>query len=361
MSGDEFVVLCEDLHDPAEAVAIGHRLLSALAAPFQLSGVVIGISASIGIAYARRSDRSAEQLLQDADSAMYEAKRQGGDAVQIFDAVLQRAIDDQLSLENDLSTVLQRDELFPVYQPVVSSEDGRVLGFEALLRWQHPTEGLIPPTTLIPLAEQTGAMAPIGRWVLQQALADRNRWRSAGSPDDPVMAVNVSAQQLTSPGFVDIVAVALGDTPARQLTLEITESVFIHDAEQALQSLNQLREIGVLIALDDFGTGYSSLSYLSRFPMDIIKIDRSFVAGLASNAVDTSIVRAVVQLAHDLKMTVIAEGIETSQQHQLVTELGCDYCQGYYFARPMPAPQVDALLAGSRARVHLPAALGLVS
>lgn len=357
MSGDEFVVLCEDLHEPAEAVAIGHRLLSALASPFQLSGVVVDISASIGIAYARRSDRSAEQLLQDADSAMYEAKRQGGNAVQIFDADLQRAIDDQLSLEHDLSTVLQRDELFPVYQPVVGSTDGRVVGFEALLRWQHPTEGLIPPTTLIPLAEQSGVMAPIGRWILHQAMADRSRWRPAGSPDDPVMAVNVSAQQLTAPGFVDIVAAALGSTPARRLTLEITESVFIRDSEQVLRSLHELREIGVQIALDDFGTGYSSLSYLSRFPMDIIKIDRSFVAGLVSNAVDTSIVRAVVHLAHDMGMTVVAEGIETSQQHQLVADLGCDFCQGYYFARPMPARQVDILLAGSRERLHLPTPL----
>ena len=357
MSGDEFVVLCEDLHEPAEAVAIGHRLLAALAATFQLSGVVVEISASIGVAYARRSEgfgRSAEELLQDADSAMYEAKRQGGNAVQVFDADLQRAIDDQLSLEHDLSTVLQRDELFPVYQPVVSSADGRLLGFEALLRWQHPVEGLIPPSTLIPLAEGTGAIAPIGRWILEQALADRNRWRFARPQDDPMMAVNVSAQQLTAPGFVDTVAAALKSTPARQLTLEITESVFIRDAEQALLSLTQLREIGVMIALDDFGTGYSSLSYLSRFPMDIIKIDRSFVAGLASNAVDTSIVRAVVQLAHDMDMTVIAEGIETSQQHELVTELGCDLCQGYYFAKPMPAQQVDTLLAGSRHPVQLP-------
>ena len=357
MSGDEFVVLCEDLHEPAEAVTIGHRLLAALAATFQLSGVVVDISASIGVAYARRSEgfgRSAEELLQDADSAMYEAKRQGGNAVQVFDADLQRAIDDQLSLEHDLSTVLQRDELFPVYQPVVSSADGRLLGFEALLRWQHPVEGLIPPSTLIPLAEGTGAIAPIGRWILEQALADRNRWRFARPQDDPMMAVNVSAQQLTAPGFVDTVAEALSSTPARQLTLEITESVFIRDAEQALLSLTQLRELGVMIALDDFGTGYSSLSYLSRFPMDIIKIDRSFVAGLASNAVDTSIVRAVVQLAHDMDMTVIAEGIETSQQHELVTELGCDLCQGYYFAKPMPAQQVDSLLAGSRHPVQLP-------
>ena len=357
MSGDEFVVLCEDLHEPGDAVAIGHRLLYALAAPFQLSGVVVTISASIGIAYARRSDRSdrtADQLLQDADSAMYEAKRQGGNALRIFDASLQRALDDQLNLEQDLSTVLQRDELFPVYQPVVASADGRLHGFEALLRWQHPTEGLIPPTKLIPLAEQTGAIAPIGRWILEQALADRSRWLAGSREVDPVMAVNVSAHQLTAPGFVGMVATALAATPARQLTLEITESVFIRNAEQALESLNQLRDIGVLIALDDFGTGYSSLSYLSRFPMDIIKIDRSFVAGLASNPVDTAIVRAVVQLAHDLKMTVVAEGIETGRQHQLVTDLGCDFCQGFYFARPMPARQVDTLLADSRYSVHFP-------
>jgi EAL domain-containing protein (putative c-di-GMP-specific phosphodiesterase class I) len=348
------VVLCEDLHEPAAAVAIGHRLLSALAAPFQLSGVVVTISASVGIAYGRRPDRSAEQLLQDADSAMYEAKRQGGNALQIFDADLQRAIDNQLSLERDLSTVLERDELFPVYQPVVSSADGRVVGYEALLRWQHPVEGLVPPTTLIPLAEQTGMIAPIGRWILEQALSHRSRWRAARPQDDPVMAVNVSAHQLATPGFVDMVAASLASTPARQLALEITESVFIRDAQQALHSLNELRELGVLIALDDFGTGYSSLSYLSKFPMDIIKIDRSFVAGLASNAVDASIVRAVVQLAHDLRMTVIAEGIETPQQHRLVTDLGCDQCQGFYFAKPMPAPQVDSMLSRSRDPMHLP-------
>ena len=356
MSGDEFVVLCEELHEPADAVSIGHRLLAALAAPFQLSGMVVEISASIGIAYVGRAERSAEQLLQDADSAMYEAKRQGGNAIQIFDADLQRAIDDQLNLEKDLATVLQRDELFPVYQPVVASIDGRLQGFEALLRWQHPTEGLVPPTTLIPLAEQSGAIAAIGRWVLERALADRARWSAAEPAAGVGMAVNVSAHQLTMPGFVDTVATALGSTPPGQLTLEITESVFIQDAEQALRSLHELRDIGVLIALDDFGTGYSSLSYLSRFPMDVLKIDRSFVAGLSYNVVDTAIVRAVVGLAHDLSMTVIAEGIETAEQHQLVTALGCDSCQGYYFARPMPVRQIDTMLAGSTDTLHLPAA-----
>ena len=346
MSGDEFVVLCEDLLSPSDAIAIGNRLLAALAAPFELSGVVVDITASIGMSYADRADHSPEKLLQEADGAMYEAKRNGGDRLQIFDSDLQRSINEQAALERDLSTVLDRTELYNEYQPVVASADGRIIGFEALVRWKHPVEGLIPPTVLIPLAEQSGLIAPLGQWVLAQACTDRKRW-----PDhrglDPVMAVNVSAHQLTAPGFADSVAAVLAETATEpsKVTLEITESVFLHDAEGALAVLNVLRDIGVSIALDDFGTGYSSLSYMSQFPMDVIKIDRSFVAGLASNSVNTAIVRAVVQLAHDLRMTVVAEGVETSEQHELVSALGCDLCQGYYFARPMPATKVDHLLA----------------
>ncbi len=346
MSGDEFVVLCEDLSAPAEAVAIGARLLAVIAEPFILSTIAVDITASIGISYALQGDHSPEQLLQEADSAMYQAKRAGGNRQQMFDVALQDALDLQIRLERDLQGALQRNELHTEYQPLVSSADGRILGFEALVRWRHPTHGLVPPATLIPLAERSGAIGPIGSWVLREACNDRYRWRADRPEGDPGMSVNVSPQQLMSAGFAATVASILSDTNTdpRRLTLEITESVFIRDAEGALRALNDLRDVGVTIALDDFGTGFSSLSYLSRFPMDVIKIDRSFVADLTVKTASVAIVRAVVQLAHDLNMTVVAEGVETTRQHELVSELGCDFCQGYYFARPMSAARVDQMM-----------------
>jgi EAL domain-containing protein (putative c-di-GMP-specific phosphodiesterase class I) len=236
-----------------------------------------------------------------------------------------------------------------MYQPIVNTVDGRITGFEALLRWDHPMRGPVPPTTFIRLAEQSNLINQIGQWVLGQACADRSLWQQLCPWQDIGIAVNVSAQQLMVESFPETVAYALGtnNTAPHLLTLEITESVFVRDSKRALNVLGQLKELGVTIALDDFGTGYSSLSYLNHFPVDIVKIDRTFVANVGHDPVSEIIVNSVVQLAHALNMKVVAEGIETEEQRSSVTALGCDSSQGYYFARPMPAAAVTALLRQS--------------
>jgi len=346
LAGDEYVVTCEDLDSTSHAAAIGARMTAALNRPFALPEVEVTISASIGIAYSHNGEHNAEQLLHDADMAMYQAKHKGGARQQIFDPREQHITDREAGLERDLHHALKNGELHLEYQPVVATADGRIIGFEALLRWKHPIRGMIPPTTLIPLAEQSHLITDIGQWVLERAWADRNRWQDRRGADHLAMAVNVSAHQLMSPGFTADVAAILeaGNTDPALFTLEITESVFVQDSDRAQLVLGDLKDLGVILALDDFGTGYSSLNYLQRFPIDIIKIDKAFVARLERNRANHAIVEAVVNLAHNLGMTVVAEGVETTEQHHEVAELGCDSCQGYYFARPMPAGDVEELL-----------------
>jgi diguanylate cyclase (GGDEF)-like protein len=354
MSGDEFVILCEDLAFSADADRIVSRVAAALATPFVLAGLEVDITGSVGVAHAHRADGDPEDLLHRADRAMYRAKRnRGGGQRHIFDLRAESLAELQTGLGRDLAGVLERTELHLDYQPIVDTVDGRVINVEALLRWDHPTRGPVPPTVLIPLAEHSGLINPIGRWVLQQAWADRNRWpvpdrdagRTAGGADLAV-SVNVSAQQLMSPHFAEAVATVLGSagTDPRLLTLEVTETVFVRDGERALTVLGDLKDMGVMVALDDFGTGYSSLGYLKRFPVDIVKIDQAFVADLENPASHT-IVAAVVKLAHDLSISVTAEGVETAEQYRELSLLGCDACQGFYFARPMPASRLDRLIA----------------
>lgn len=359
LAGDEYVAVCEDLDSASQAAAIGDRMTAALEQPFTLSEVEVTISASIGIAYSYRGDQNAEVLLHDADMAMYQAKHKGGARQQLFDPREQGVADRQASLERDLHQARKRGELHLEYQPIVTTDNGQVTGFEALLRWKHPTRGMIPPTTLIPLAEQSPLITEIGQWVLDQAWTDRKGWQRQPGTEDLAMAVNVSAHQLMSPGFTAEVAAILRAVDIRPelLTLEITESVFVQDSERAMLVLNDLKDLGVRLALDDFGTGYSSLTYLQRFPVDIIKIDRAFVADLEHDHASHAIVEAVVSLAHNLGMTVVAEGVETAEQHHEVRKLGCDFCQGYYFARPLPATGIQNLLqqrSGS-GNPHLPA------
>jgi diguanylate cyclase (GGDEF)-like protein len=345
LSGDEFVAVCEDLDSTDHAGAIGARITAALHRPFPLSTAEVTISASIGIACTHMGDQDAEQLLHDADMAMYQAKHKGGARQQLFDPLEQHVADRQAGLLRDLQHAVERHQLHLDYQPIVSTADGALTGFEALLRWRHPQRGLIPPTTLIPLAEQSHLIDDIGRWVLQRALDDRDRWLRERAID-VTMAVNVSAQQLMAPDFVAVVAAMLGaaDTDPPLLTLEITESVFIQDSDRALVVLGGLKDLGVTLALDDFGTGYSSLTYLQRFPIDIIKIDRTFTAAMAGNATTRIIVESVVDLAHKLGMTIVAEGVETAEQHEQVSALGCDFSQGYYFAKPLPRNDAEQLL-----------------
>ena len=247
------------------------------------------------------------------------------------------------------------------YQPIVSSVDGRIAGVEALLRWAHPTRGLVSPLTVVPLAEQFGPITEIGRWMLEQACDDRRRWQRDMPHDDLQISVNISPHQLMAPRFCSTVATVLEEThtAAGLLTLELTESVFIEDGDRAVAILNDLKQLGVVLALDDFGTGYSSLNYLRRFPVDVLKIDQAFIAELGRGGTNSAIVSAVVDLAHALGMTVVAEGVETVEQYEEVIALGCESSQGFYFAHPMSADRLDAQMHASMAgSLHFPTPVG---
>ncbi|HLY82010.1 MAG TPA: GGDEF domain-containing protein [Acidimicrobiales bacterium] len=346
MSGDEFVILCEDVDGPAHVDAIAARIGAAVAAPFVLSSTEVDVTASVGIAFSGRGDELSENVLQEADTAMYQAKRKGGGRHQIVDLREQHLATQRASLERDLRGAPGRGELWLEYQPIVETDDGRITGVEALLRWAHPSRGLVSPTLLIPLAERSGLIMEIGRWVLEQACPDRQRWQSGDQIVDLTMSVNVSAHQLMSPDFTATVATVLSDTDTdpTMVTLEVTESVFVQDSERALVVLRELKSLGVGLALDDFGTGYSSLNYLKRFPIDIVKIDQAFVADLERDHASHAIVFAVIELAHMLGMKVVAEGVETAEQHKELASLGCDSCQGYYFARPMSADDFGTVM-----------------
>jgi len=347
LAGDEFVVLCENLVDERDAELIAAHLKAALAVPFPLSTGSVPMTASVGIAFAGHADHAPERLLEDADAAMYQAKRGGGARHQVLDLRERRRAQRQASLEQELHGAAQRGELFPLYQPIVATVSAAIVGVEALLRWRRPGWGLVPPAEFIPVAEQAGMITDIGRWVLGRACSDRRAWTVPDGPVGPELSVNVSAGQLMSPDLTATVASVLdvsGTDPAA-LTLEVTEDVFLQDSERALVVLNDLKSLGVMLALDDFGTGYSSLSYLKRFPFDAVKIDRSFVADLAHDPASHAIVYTVTELAHLLGMIVVAEGVETAAQHQQVTLLGCDFAQGFYFAPPTEAYLVASLLA----------------
>jgi diguanylate cyclase (GGDEF)-like protein len=343
--GDEFVILCEDLDEPSQADAIAARADAALLRPFDLSDAEVSITASIGIAFMGRGGGSPDQLLHDADRAMYQAKSRRARTRRLVDLRQGQRTEHETSLRQALPGAAERGELHLAYQPIVDTADGSLAGVEALLRWEHPTRGLVPPAIVIPLAEQSGLIIDVGRWVLEQAWADAQRWHAHHAQDFP-MSVNVSAHQLMSAGFADMVEAVLATaavSPAL-LTLEVTESVFVRDGKRALFVLNDLRDIGVKLALDDFGTGYSSLSYLMRFPVDIVKVDRAFIAELEEGSASHTIVAAFIQLAHDLGMSIVCEGVETAEQRDELTRIGCDSCQGFYFAEPLPAPRFDALL-----------------
>ena len=351
--GDEFVILCEDLEGPSHAEAIAVRVDAALVVPFVLAGIELSVTASIGIAFTGRGNEAPEQVLHDADHAMYLSKRRNVGPRQLVDLRELHLAEDQSSLMHALPGAAERGELHLVYQPIVGAADGQLTGVEALLRWQYPGRGLVSPTVLIPLAEQSGLIDEIGRWVLDQAWSDRHRWQRQKA-DDLAVSVNVSPHQLMAEGFIETVEAMVNrtSTDPRLLILEVTESVFVRDSERALFVLNDLKDLGVRVALDDFGTGYSSLGYLMRFPVDIVKIDRTFVAELgpdsSSHAVVDSashtIVAAFIKLAHDLGMTVMSEGVETASQHHELTRLGCDSCQGFYFGRPMSASSIETLI-----------------
>jgi diguanylate cyclase (GGDEF)-like protein len=350
LHGDEFVILCEDLEAASEADIILTRIDEALATPFALSGAEVHISASVGLAFAGRDSSGPDQLLHDADTAMYVAKRRRHGRGRVFDLRDENLVDHQGGLDIDLRGVSSRGELELDYQPIVDTASGEMTGVEALLRWHHPARGVVAPSVVIPIAEQSGLIPEIGRWVMEHAWTEQQSWRRDHPDAELALSVNVSAHQLMSAGFVSSVRSVLDSAPPRpgSLTLELTESIFVRDAARALLVLRDLKKLGIMLALDDFGTGYSSLLYLSKFPVDIIKIDRAFISELGLDASTDTIVAAIIRLAHDLGMTTVAEGVETADQHRLLAELGCDHCQGFYFARPMPPGHLHDLL-GRRA------------
>jgi len=346
--GDEFVVLCEDVHDENAVRAVAKRITAALNEPFLvLSGGEVFLTASIGLAIADDRPRGAESLLRDADAAMYRAKEKGRDRLEVFDAEMRAASLLRLSLENDLRRALARDDLVMHYQPTVDLDTGRIIGAEALIRWHHPTRGLLGPDDFIPVAEDTGLVVPIGSWALGQALADAHKLIG-----DPVhrpfqLAVNLSGRQLAGTHLVDHVADLLEEHswPADQLCLELTESMITDDIEPAIEILLGLKRLGLLLAIDDFGTGFSSLTRLHQLPVDIVKVDQSFVAGLQQDDDRHAIVTAIVRMVHALGLKTSAEGIETTNQLAELRALGCDWGQGFLFSRAIPVTELAVLLA----------------
>ena len=334
--GDEFALLCDELESADAARSIAQRLVDCLAQPFVIAGQEHFVGVGIGIALADSSTTRAEDLLRDADTAMYRTKERGRDPIEVFDEHLRERAVERLRIENALRGAIERDEMRLVYQPQVSIQDGSITGVEALLRWQHPELGTVSPARFVPIAEETRLIIPVGTWVLRQACRQAAAWGSA-NPEAPVkVSVNVSVHQLAQPDFVSVVAEALADAGARPewLAVEITESVLMQMAGPALAALERLRDLGVHIQLDDFGTGYSSLSYIETLPLDALKIDRAFVAGLAQKASSRAIFSAVVDLAAALELPVIAEGVETAEDVEHLRALGCDQAQGYHFGRP---------------------------
>jgi diguanylate cyclase (GGDEF)-like protein/PAS domain S-box-containing protein len=336
LGGDEFGVLIEDA-DVTASARVAERIRIALGVPFWLMGQEVYITASIGIATREPGD-TATELLRNADVAMYTAKTKGKARFEVFEARMHDAVVARLGLEAELRRAIEHQEFVVYYQPIVKLETGEVIGAEALVRWQHPTRGLVPPLEFIPLAEETGLIVPLGAWILRQAcrqLAEWQRLRGGGEPF--VMNVNLSSRQLVREAIADEVAAAVDESGIRAswLVLEVTETVLMADPVVAAAALGHIRDLGVRVALDDFGSGYSSLSHLRRFPIDIVKIDKSFVDDVAGDGVESAIARSIINLGRAMQIETVAEGIEADEQAETLRSLGCEYGQGYFFARPL--------------------------
>ncbi|WP_236718169.1 bifunctional diguanylate cyclase/phosphodiesterase [Actinoplanes sp. TFC3] len=342
--GDEFAVIVQSATARCDAEAVAGRIGTALQEPFQVGERELRTSASIGLACAGDAD-DAGQLIRNADLAMYRAKNAGGDGLAAYDETMLAGLVERLALEEDLRAALTRDELALHYQPTVDLRTGDIVGFEALVRWHHPARGLVSPLDFIGIAEATGLIVPLGRWVLTEACRQAVAW-GAGTTRHLKMAVNVSVRQFEFGDLSEMVAEVLAGTgmPAEQLCLEMTESVLLTDTDENLTQLHRLKALGVSLAMDDFGTGFSSLAYLRRYPMDILKIDRSFVDRLGGDREDEALVRTIVQLGRSLGMVTVAEGIEHPAQLAALRELQCDLAQGYLLSRPVPAGEAEVLL-----------------
>jgi diguanylate cyclase (GGDEF)-like protein/PAS domain S-box-containing protein len=350
LGGDEFAILLEDGgSEPADPRTVAERMLEMLAAPFQIGGKEVFCAGSIGIATGDAGEvMHPDDMLRNADVAMYLAKEKGKGRYEAFRSGMHESAIRQLEMRGEIQHGLERGEFVLHYQPIMRLATGEIDGFEALVRWAHPTRGLVPPLEFIPLAEQTGLIVPLGTWVLREATAFAMRTREQTGRSDLHVAVNLSARQLSRAEIVDEVRDALADTglPASALVIEITETVMMQDMEMSIARLEALKALGVRLAIDDFGTGYSSLNYVRRFPVDMLKVDKSFVDGVASKGQEAALTSAVIELAHVLDLTPVAEGIEHPEQLERLRELGCELGQGYFFARALEPEELRRLIDG---------------
>jgi diguanylate cyclase (GGDEF)-like protein/PAS domain S-box-containing protein len=345
IGGDEFLILVPDLKQSGDMSRFSQKLVALMARPVELEDRTLQVAASVGVATFPDDGQSADELLRSADAAMYRAKDSGGNSFELCTPELTAAAVERLELQNGLRLAIDRNEFLIHYQPLVSLGSGRIVGMEALVRWQHPQRGFLPPLTFIPMAEETGLIVPLGEWVLKAATSQLKTWLGTGL--GLRIAVNFSAKQFRERTLIHTVESALtaaGLEPSN-LEVEITESIAMESAETVVANLNLLRTMGVGIAIDDFGTGYSSMSYLKSFPITSLKIDRSFVTDLTSSRADAGIVRAIVEMAHGSSLSCIAEGVETREQFQYLQKYGCDEMQGYWVSRPLPVEGIDRRLA----------------
>lgn len=352
LGGDEFCVLIDDVNDVSDATRVANRIQASMQEPFSVAGQEVFATVSVGIALSDKGYDRPEDLLRDADTAMYRAKALGKNRYEVFDKVMHARAVALLSLETDLRWAIERHEFQVHYQPIVALQNDKIVGFEALLRWQHPQRGLVMPSEIIPVAEETGLIVPIGLWVLTEACHQLRKWQEQFPSDPPIsVSVNLSAKQFIQPNLVESIEDILRDTGLNPscLKLELTESVVMDNPQAAAATLRRLRDLDVQLQIDDFGTGYSSLSYLARFPIDTLKIDRSFISRLSLAEENLEIVRAIVTLARNLRLDVTAEGVETKEQLEKLRALGCEHAQGFYWSQPVESKDA-ARLIGDRAK-----------
>jgi len=355
LGGDEFTIIMPNLGDVRNAPMVAQRIIDSLEQPFLLRTHEAFVSGSIGIATFPDDAGDAATLLRNADAAMYRAKEQGKANYQFFTAELNAQVSERMIIKNGLSKAMERNEFMLYYQPKCDLATGRMVGVEALLRWRSADMGMVSPVKFIPVMEETGLIGQVGEWAIETACHQHREWRNAGFPFMRV-AVNLSVRQLRQNNLDEVVADILKRTgiDASGLELEITESMIMKDTENAIALLQRLRGMGIHLAMDDFGTGYSSLSYLKRFPLDTIKIDRSFVNDIATDPDDLEIIRTIIQMGHSLRRRIVAEGVETEEQRKLLRKLKCDEMQGYLVSPPVPASEIDRMLAeGREAGIYL--------
>jgi EAL domain-containing protein (putative c-di-GMP-specific phosphodiesterase class I) len=342
LGGDEFVVVLNGINGAQDAAKVANKIIDVLSKPIVIDGHEVFVTTSIGISLFPSDGMDKNALITNADVAMYRAKEEGRNHFQFYTFGMNATTVEQLTLENDLRRAIERDELLLHYQPQISLPDRGVVGVEALVRWQHPELGLVPPARFIPIAEETGLIAPIGQWVLKTACAQARAWQDAGAP--PIeMSVNMSSRQFHQENMLETVTNALQQSglDAKQLTLEITESSLMQKPDDAVVTLCLLHNMGVGIAIDDFGTGYSSLGHLKRFPLQALKIDRAFINDVTKKPEDAAIVRAILAMAHSLSLKVVAEGVETEEQLEFLNQAGCDEIQGFLISKPVTAEEIS--------------------